>query len=262
MIIPIKPSNDIVHTSKLWDKKIITYNVGGHDIPKGLLKHIHEWNQEFENQSKGSLNFRYASIENADIRINWLKGGPTNSYVGTDALTIQGLIPTMNLGFLETMTKNIYEDRIYPHELFHGLGFHHAQFHPDCYFNRDEYRIWRKSQGWTDQQVNDFFWWKDYVRNNPDLFLTSLNLSIDSIMWYPYPTRVLAENSKHFGSDDPSKINRSVAESDWDMLRIAYPVAEVIAPPITNNLICYTSFEVNQIRKSLQTIDNIFKSKL
>ena len=225
-------TNDVAEKSLLWQKdKKILYSIDGPDMNDQSIAQIDYWAKRFSKIT--GLSFISSNHwTQSDVRIRIQLGGPTNSYVGADALKIAKDDPTMRIGYFDNLNDPPQEYTV-PHEWLHLLGIHHSQMHPQCVFLRDQLTKFQLDQNWNMSSVENFFWWKDRVRNNPEAFILSTPLSNTSMMWYRYPAFTLDENSKIFAQEGIG--NRRFKQVDEDFSRSIYQNDNpIVNPPIVN----------------------------
>jgi hypothetical protein len=167
-----------------------------------------------------NLNFRWVGpTERADIRIAFLDDGSW-SYVGTDALGVDAMAPTMNYGWLTANTPQEEYDRVVLHEFGHMLGMHHEHMSPAANVPWDVeavYAYYARS-GWSRADVNY------NVLNKLGADITNFSaFDRDSIMLYAIP------NSLTIG-DYEVGWNRALSRVDKDFMRTQYPGRAEIVP--------------------------------
>jgi len=223
-------TNDVAEKSLLWQKdKKILYSIDGPDMNDQSIAQIDYWAKRFSKITGLSI-ISSNSWAQSDVRIRIELGGATNSYVGTDALKIAKSDPTMRIGYFDNLHDPSQEYTV-PHEFLHCFAaMQHSQLHPDCWFLRDEFKIWTTNQGWSEDSIHNFFWWKDRVRNNPQNYILSIQLSHTSMAWYNYPRKVLDENSQIFAQEGFG--NRRFKEVDENFVRNLYNTTPIVNPPI------------------------------
>jgi len=260
--------NTIGDINRLWNQDIVT--VAFRDQVE-LTPVVIDWLTFFNEQD---LRFKFEilttneqSWNDADIRIDFIAERGGASYLGNDALKIdtdkdgydKGW--TCNIGFEEYRdgdSSDFRKARVAPHEATgHAIGFLHQQMNPLFRFNRPAYKVWRMSQGWTAEQVQTFFDQKDAISKSQGYRWAALNPY--SMMQYPYPVDVLPEDLSEFGylPEDKYKINYGDHDSLIDEWKWLYGTVED-----KHDQVCIDQFDVAQIRKAMQTFDNVLKSKI
>ena len=132
------------------------------------------------------LKLDFTSSGRAKIRIATWQGQGSWSYVGTDALLIDGEDqPTMNFGWLEPDTDDDEYERVVLHEFGHALGAIHEHQHPSAGIPWDKERVYSyyaDTNGWDRDKV-DYNIFRKYERDQ----LNASEYDPDSIMHYAVP---------------------------------------------------------------------------
>ena len=152
-------------------------------VKSKIIKYAKEWLPHI------NLKFNFVS-SGGHIRITTTSGGSW-SYVGTDALRINGSKPTMNFGWLKPNTPDNEYSRVVIHEFGHALGCIHEHQHPAVSIPWDKPKVYAyyARQGWSQAQVDHNIFRKYSVG--------SQNSSVydrDSIMHYAVPKQLTIGN--------------------------------------------------------------------
>lgn len=109
------------------------------------------------NQACG-MQFIFDQSPDAEIRVSFIKGDGSWSFLGTQALAVPQDRPTMNFGWLYPNTSLVEYHRVVLHEFGHALGFVHEHQSPylDIPWDYDKvYAYYRKKDGWGKQTVDN-----------------------------------------------------------------------------------------------------------
>jgi hypothetical protein len=142
--------------SRMWanGKKLKVKFLGGDDYLKSKVIHYAKKWEDFAN-----IKFDFISNGNAEIRISFMMGKGSWSYVGTDALSIRDQNkPTMNFGWFDSDTPDIEFSRTVIHEFGHCLGCIHEHQSPAAKISWNKpvvYDYYWRIQGWTKEQVDN-----------------------------------------------------------------------------------------------------------
>lgn len=144
-------------TGKKWDRGR-TINVA---LQSGVHPDVRRKVQErFEQAfSYVSMDLRFVpSWESGDLRVGFVRGDGSWSYLGTDNRTIAKSQRTMNYGWLEPDSPASEFERVVVHEVFHAFGMPHEHQHPKNGIPWDKPAVYRYYQGppnnWTKAQVD------------------------------------------------------------------------------------------------------------
>jgi serralysin len=182
---------------------------GDNYLQSKVIHYAKKW-EDFAN-----IKFDFITTGNAEIRISFMMGKGSWSYVGTDALSIRDQNkPTMNYGWFDSETPDIEFSRTVIHEFGHCLGCIHEHQSPSARINWNKpvvYDYYWRTQGWTKEDVdNNLFAKFDQSE------VTNSDFDKKSIMLYPIP--------KEFTSDGFSVGWNSILSTlDLDFIRRCYP---------------------------------------
>jgi hypothetical protein len=122
-----QPMELALKTSAIWQvgRELRCMFMGGDPIvQKKVEQFAHLWEQY------ANIKLIFGDDPDAEIRIAFIAGAGSWSYVGTEALGVPKAQPTMNLGWLRPNTHNIEYNRVVLHEFGHALGCIHEHQNP------------------------------------------------------------------------------------------------------------------------------------
>ena len=165
-----------------WERgKTLTVKIlgGSAFIQDKVKKYAIEW------EDYANLKFKFVSGGNADIRVSFIEGKGSWSYVGTDAKKIPQDQPTMNFGWFNYNTSDTEFRRTTLHEFGHAIGLIHEHQHPKnpIPWNKPVvYAYYLQTQGWNSAQVDRQVFSKYSVTQSYFCLY-----DVTSIMHYPIP---------------------------------------------------------------------------
>lgn len=164
-----------------------------------------------------NLNFDFGDHPDAEIRIAFIPGMGSWSYVGTDCLAAPEDQPTMNLGWLTSETRDEEYSRVVLHEFGHALGCIHEHQHPAGGIPWNVAAVLRyyttPPHNWTPDRV-ELNLFKRYDSNQTQFSA----FDPQSIMLYPVPND-LTEGDFEVGW------NRELSETDKNYIGQVYAKA-------------------------------------
>jgi hypothetical protein len=111
-----------------------------------------EWNEYT------GLPFVFDNAPDAPIRVAFVQGDGSWSYVGTDSLTVLRREPTLNLGWLDAGSPEDELRRVVLHEFGHALGLIHEHNSPSVAIPWDKEAVYAYYAGppnrWTREMVD------------------------------------------------------------------------------------------------------------
>jgi serralysin len=169
--------------SRMWvnGKELKIKFLGGDEyLQSKVIKYAKLW------EDYANIKFTFVQSGNAEIRVSFLQGKGSWSYVGTDALNITDQSkPTMNFGWFDHSTPDIEFSRTIIHEFGHCLGCIHEHQSPEANVQWNKgliYDYYFNTQGWSKEQV-DINLFQKFDRSE----MTNSHFDRDSIMLYPIP---------------------------------------------------------------------------
>lgn len=161
-----------------------------------------------------NLSFDVRDAGPTDIRISFMAGPGSWSYIGTACRDIPEPEPTMNFGWLTSDSTDDEVRQVVLHEFGHAIGFIHEHQNPHggIQWNKDAVRhdLSGPPNNWGDATIESNMF-KFY---NTDI-LVSTPVDDDSIMLYPIPA---AWTLNGFSAD----MNRELSETDKRLARNVY----------------------------------------
>lgn len=180
-----------------------------------LQERIKKVAQEWTGPGMAHLAFNFVNGGDADVRIAFIAGSGSWSYLGTMCRQIDKTKPTMNFGWLTPASSDDELRRVVLHEFGHAIGLIHEHQNPlkPIQWNRDAVKkdLSGPPNNWDDQTI-DANIYSHYTA--AEVLATAVDPS--SIMMYPIP--------KAWTTDGFSAgLNGELSETDRDLIRIAYP---------------------------------------
>lgn len=199
-------------TAKRWrpGRTIKVHFMGGDSFVQSKVRqYARQW------EDHANIHFEFVNDPNAEIRISFIQGGGSWSYLGTDCLTIDKNEPTMNFGWFDSNTPDTEFSRTVLHEFGHALGSPHEHQSPEADIPWDVEAVKRSFMGppnnWSEEEIFHNLFFK-YGRNETD----ASAFDTESIMAYRIP------NSLTIG-DFEVKGNHTLSETDKQIIRQVYP---------------------------------------
>ena len=161
-----------------------------------------------------NLSFRFLTEGKVgQVRIAFMEGLGSWSYVGKQCLFVGANEPTMNFGWLNEDSPEDEWERIVVHETGHMLGAIHEHQSPAAgiKWNKDYiYDYYWRTQGWSKHQVdvNVFDAYGEDVTNS--------KFDPESIMLYPIPQEFTLDGFS-------TGWNTSLSETDKEFISTLYP---------------------------------------
>jgi len=159
------------------------------------------------------------SRDEAEIRIGFMRGDGSWSYLGRDLIDLQLSVNerTMNFGWDLTRQPNEIDTAI--HEIGHTLGFPHEHQNPNAGIVWDEeavYQALAQPPNYWDR-AKTFY---NIIRKIPADTVQGSNWDPDSIMHYPFSSGLIREPAKYRNGLDPAG---GLSERDRVWVRTFYP---------------------------------------
>ena len=159
-----------------------------------------------------------ASIADAEVRIGFLRGDGSWSYVGRDVVDIPGQYErTMNFGWDLTRDPRGVDTPV--HEIGHTLGFPHEHQNPFAGIVWDENAVYRYFGG------SPNFWprettFHNVLRKLPEASVEGSNWDPNSIMHYGFPAGLIVAPAEYRNGLRPEL---GLSERDIEQVRQFYP---------------------------------------
>lgn len=206
-----KPRAAVLNGAK-WQRNetIRCHFLGG--SPK-LQERVAAVAKEWENHA--NLKFAFAPDDKAAIRISFIKGDGSWSYLGTQCRNIQPPEPTMNYGWIDEDSDDVTLRSVVLHEFGHALGLIHEHQNPSkaIQWNRQAVKndLGGPPNNWDDATIeNNMF--KYYPKSD----VTTTPVDPKSIMMYPIPESWTLD-------DFSAGFNAELSDNDKRLIRMAYP---------------------------------------
>jgi serralysin len=160
---------------------------GDPDLQRRVREVAEEWTYDSEaNEPLANLTFNFLSEGDANIRIAFMQGGGSWSYMGTQCRQIPQDQPTMNYGWLTPDSSDEEVRSVVLHEFGHAIGLIHEHQNPN------EPIKWNRPAVRADLSGPPNNWDEATIRHNifdrykpKDIVGTPVDK--DSIMMYPIP---------------------------------------------------------------------------
>lgn len=210
-----QPLELAVVTNVLWKpgKVLRCRFLDGHPTVQDKVVAVAKQWEQFAN-----IKLAFGDDPEAEVRIAFIDGAGSWSYLGTDALGIPKDKPTMNYGWLRLNTPNIEYERTVLHEFGHALGCIHEHQNPATNIPWDKPAVYRYYAGppnfWSKEKV-DINLFKKYSEN-----ITQFSeFDRQSIMLYPI-------NNQLTIGDYEVGWNRALSDTDKTFINTIYPFEE------------------------------------
>ena len=181
----------------------------------GLQERVEAVSKEWTGSGMANLRLRFIKNGDADIRIGFVQGDGSWSYLGTYCRTIDKTSPTMNYGWLTPASSDDELRRVVLHEFGHALGLIHEHQNPDQPIQWNKPAVRRDLGGppnnWDDATIESNMF-KKYAPGE----LIGTELDPTSIMMYPIPK---AWTLNGFSAD----LNKDLSPKDRQLICEAYP---------------------------------------
>ncbi len=170
--------------------------------------------QEWTGPKMANLALRFVEGSSADVRIAFVQGDGSWSYLGTMCQQIPADEQTMNYGWLTPDSDDDELRRVVLHEFGHALGLIHEHQNPDHAI------AWNRAAVIADLSGPPNNWDEATIENNifkayDPAEITGTAVDAESIMLYPIPASWTTDG---FSAD----LNRELSETDKEFIRSAY----------------------------------------
>lgn len=166
-----------------------------------------------------------SSRDDAEIRIGFLRGGGSWSYVGRDVLNEGQNERTMNFGWDLTRAGEI-DTAI--HEIGHSLGFPHEHQNPNGGLVWDEEAVYQALAGSPNFWPRETTYWNIIRKISPDTVEGS-NWDPNSIMHYPFGPGLIKEPPQYRNGLFPEP---GLSTKDITQVKLFYPPLAAVYPEL------------------------------
>ncbi|WP_268225393.1 matrixin family metalloprotease [Sinomicrobium oceani] len=143
-------------SSKVWQngQTLKVKFIGGSQYVRNkVMQYANEWSDY------ANITFQFVTSGTADIRVSFMSGQGSYSYIGTDANLISQNSETMNFGWFDSNTSDSEFSRTTIHEFGHALGLIHEHQHPEVTIPWDKPAVYAYYAGppnyWSQSQVDN-----------------------------------------------------------------------------------------------------------
>lgn len=154
-----------------------------------------------------------ADPRDAEIRIAFMVGRGSWSYLGKQCLDVPKDRPTMNFGWIDESSSTETVQEVVLHEFGHALGLIHEHQNPKngIVWDREAVkRDVRATQGWDDETIEENI----FKKYDPDK-VTETDIDPESIMMYPIPEHWTLNNFA-------TGFNKKLSANDKALIRSKY----------------------------------------
>ena len=144
-----------VITNKKWaNGSVITVGLygGTAKVRSKVMQYAQEWSKY------ANITFKFVTSGTPQIRVSFVDGAGSYSYIGTDALRQPTNQETMNFGWFNDSTSDTEFSRTTIHEFGHALGMIHEHQHPLAAIPWDKEKVYTYYGGypnyWSRAQVD------------------------------------------------------------------------------------------------------------
>lgn len=162
-----------------------------------------------------NIKFDFGNDPDAEIRIGFIRGAGSWSWLGTDALARPKDEPTMNLGWLHLNTPFDEYNRVVLHEFGHALGCIHEHQSPAADIPWNKPAVYRAYGGppnnWSEAQT-DVNLFNRYAASQTQF----TEFDLESIMLYPIPKDLT-------DGEFETQWNKELSPMDKSFIETVYP---------------------------------------
>ncbi|MCQ0988809.1 GDSL-type esterase/lipase family protein [Jiella marina] len=172
--------------------------------------------EEWVSNGMANLTLDWIDQGDAEIRIAFVQGNGSWSYLGTDCRKILDQSePTMNYGWLTDQSSEADVRRVVLHEFGHALGLIHEHQNPEGGIVWNEPAVIADLSGppnnWSHAQIHE-----NVLKHYDPHVISGSNLDPRSIMMYPIPEAWTV-------GDFSTGFNDDLSDTDREVIRQAYP---------------------------------------
>jgi serralysin len=181
----------------------------------GLRSRVRKVAEEWIGPAMANVSLKFVDGGPADVRIAFVQGNGSWSYLGTVCRKIAPDKPTMNYGWLTPSSPDKEVRRVVLHEFGHALGLIHEHQNPNRPINWNRAAVIADLSGppnkWSPAQIeNNMF--KHYNLSE----LTATPTDSVSIMMYPIPASWTNDGFS-------AGLNGELSETDREFIQEVYP---------------------------------------
>jgi len=191
-----------------------TVTVGFMEGDPGLQQRVAAVAQEWTGPQMANLTLSFDDGTDTDVRIAFVQGDGSWSYLGTMCQQIAAGESTMNYGWLTPDSDDAELRRVVLHEFGHALGLIHEHHNPDHAI------AWNRAAVIADLSKPPNIWDEATIENN--IFkkydpseVTGTPVDRGSIMMYPIPASWTTDGFS-------AGMNGELSQTDVDFIRSAY----------------------------------------
>lgn len=181
---------------------------------ESLKQRVREVAERWTAPDMADLTIQWVDSAPSEIRIAFMQGDGSWSYLGTQCQGIREPEPTMNYGWLTPDSEDDELQRVVLHEFGHALGLIHEHQNPEGGIDWNEPAVIADLSGppnnWNEDQIRGNV--LDHYRRDD---VTATPVDADSIMMYPIPA---AWTNDGFSAD----MNADLSEQDVAFIHEVY----------------------------------------
>ncbi|MDZ4849724.1 MAG: M12 family metallopeptidase [Pirellulaceae bacterium] len=215
-------ADDVAHRSRMaipLSKKWETGQIlrcrflhGSATVQKKVEAIAHQW------EKHANVKFKFVKTGDAEIRIAFADDGSWSA-VGRDALKTEYFPkhqPTMNYGWLDSLTSTVEYQRVVLHEFGHALGCIHEHQQPK--FDRK----WNQAKVLEYFSGSPNFWDEAEIKSNvlqkySPTGIAATDFDADSIMLYMFEAELFSDGK------GPTNDNKKLSTKDIEFIKKLYP---------------------------------------
>lgn len=196
---------------------------GGDAAHKDVVRRAFE---SWKNLAIGLEFKEVSSRDDAEIRIGFMRGDGSWSYVGRDVLNEGQNERTMNFGW--DLTRHPDEIDTAIHEIGHTLGFPHEHQNPNAGIVWDEEAVYQALAGPPNFWPRETTHWNIIRKISPDTVEGS-NWDANSVMHYPFGAGLIKEPPQYRSGLFPEP---GLSQKDIAQVKLFYPPLAAVYPEL------------------------------
>lgn len=181
----------------------------------GLQQRVQAFAEEWTGQQMANLKLQFVPGGSGDIRIAFVAGAGSWSFLGTVCREIPEPEATMNYGWLTPDSSDDEVARVVRHEFGHALGLIHEHQNPDTPVNWNRDAVIADLSGPPNNWPLDVIEHNIFNREKPEDVAGTATDKL-SIMMYPIPPSWTLDGFS-------AELNTEFSETDRSFIRQAYP---------------------------------------